>query len=43
MSCEGCSNYDKGKCFVDQNNPVDKLPDESCFIDDSDDDDLEDY
>ncbi len=34
MSCEGCSNYIEGKCFA-ENPPVEKLPDETCFMDDS--------
>lgn len=34
MSCEDCSHYIDGKCFADDT-PVEKLPDESCFMDDS--------
>lgn len=37
MSCEGCSNYADDKCYITFP-PVEKLPDETCFMDDSNDD-----
>ncbi len=33
MSCKTCDYFSRNKCWLDKNKPVEKLDDESCFMD----------